>query len=82
MKDRPAAGKEGRRGRGRLPSRKAATKSKAATTAVIAPTGGVQKKIKNSKPIKAPTAPAASGDSKISVSNLPDDVTEALIKVR
>ncbi|KXT08735.1 hypothetical protein AC579_7082 [Pseudocercospora musae] len=79
MKDRPASEK-GRRGRGRLPGRKAAIKSKAATTAVIAPSGGVQKKTKAAKPIKAPTAPAPTGDSKISVSNLPEDVTEAMIK--
>ncbi|EME78582.1 uncharacterized protein MYCFIDRAFT_212424 [Pseudocercospora fijiensis CIRAD86] len=79
MKDRPASEK-GRRGRGRLPGRKAAAKSKAATTAVIAPAGGVQKKTKATKPIKTPSAPAAIGDSKISVSNLPEDVTESMIK--
>lgn len=75
-----------RRGRnGRLPSRKAATKSKAATTAVIAPAGGVQKKTKTAKPARAPAAAVvsqANGDSKISVSGLPEDVNEHMIKVR
>lgn len=75
-----------RRGRnGRLPNRRAATKSKAATTAVVAPAGGVQKKTKATKPAKAPAAavvPQTGGDSKISVSNLPEDVNEHLIKVR
>lgn len=85
MQDRKpvgAAAAGGRRGRGRLPGRKAATKSKAATTAVIAPAGGIQKKSKSAKPIKAPTGPAFTGDSKIQVSGLPEDVTEAMIKVR
>lgn len=80
MKDRkPAAG--GRRARsGRLPNRKAAIKSKAATTAVIAPAGGVQKKTKGPKPTKAAATTALTGESKISVSNLPQDVNEAMIK--
>ncbi|CAK4031450.1 related to RNA annealing [Lecanosticta acicola] len=79
MKDRKPASK-GRRGR--LPNRKAAVKSKAATTAVIAPAGGIQKKGKVAKPTRgaAPPAPAATGDSKISVSNLPEDVNEGMIK--
>lgn len=84
MKDRPVGGAGGvRRRAARLPARKAAAKSKTAATAVIAPVGGIQKKSKAGKPLKVPTAPAAPlGDSKISVSNLPEDVTEALIKVR
>lgn len=81
MKDAKPTG--GRRGRtGRLPARKAAVKSKTATTAVIAPSGGVQKKTKAAKPTKAAATVPMTGESKISVSNLPEDVNEALIKVR
>jgi THO complex subunit 4 len=81
MKDRPiAAGRKNRRG---APARNAAVKSKAATTAAIAPTGGVQKKTKSAKPAKTTVvAPVPTGDSKISVSGLPEDVTEVMIKVR
>lgn len=83
MKDRKPTGK-GRRS-GRLPNRKAAVKSKAATTAVVAPAGGIQKKTRAGKAAaKAITATIAAptGDSKISVSNLPEDVNEGMIKVR
>jgi len=76
MKDRkPAAG--ARR------ARKPAAKGKVGKSAPAAPSGGIQKKTtaKQSKPIKAAVVPV-SGDSKIAVSNLPTDVTEALIKVR
>ncbi|USW57252.1 Putative RNA recognition motif domain, nucleotide-binding alpha-beta plait domain superfamily [Septoria linicola] len=81
QKDRPAGGRRGGRA-GRLPARKAAAKSKAATTAVIAPAGGIAKKTKGAKPPKGPAAAilTPSGESKISVSGLPEDVTEALIK--
>lgn len=83
MKDRPAGSRRGGRA-GRLPARKAAAKSKAATAAVVAPAGGIAKKTKATRPTKAPAVvvPAHTGDSKISVSNLPTDVTETLIKVR
>ncbi|GIZ41463.1 hypothetical protein CKM354_000476600 [Cercospora kikuchii] len=80
MKDRPAGSRRGGRA-GRLPARKAAAKSKAATAAVVAPAGGIAKKTKAARPTKAPAVvPAHTGDSKISVSNLPTDVTETLIK--
>lgn len=85
MKDSKTTGVK--RGRGRVSTRKAAIKSKAATTAAIAPSGGVQKKTKSGK--QPPRGPAAAnvptpgaGPSKIQVNNLPEDVTEALIKVR
>jgi len=84
MKDSKTTGGV-KRGRGRVSTRKAAIKSKAATTAAIAPTGGVQKKTKSAKqPPRGPAAATAptSGPSKIQVNNLPEDVTEALIKVR
>ncbi|KAK5136632.1 hypothetical protein LTR08_002646 [Meristemomyces frigidus] len=59
--------------------RRAATRAKAA---IAAPTGGIQKNTR--APRSAPTAPAVmasgSGDSKIIVSNLPQDVTETLVK--
>jgi len=82
MKDtKPAGGaRRGRNPRIRAP-RHAATKAKAA---IAAPTGGVRKNVK-------PTAPKSTmqtltgnltGDSKIIVSNLPEDVTETQIKVR
>ena len=84
MKDRkPAAG--GRRGKGRLPPRKAASKSKAATAAVMAPSGGIQKNkaSKNTKgKVPAAVVSHSTGDSKISVSGLPEDVNEGMIKVR
>lgn len=55
-----------------------------AKAAIAAPTGGVQKNTKGPK--NAPKGPAAasapSGDSKILVSNLPEDVSETLVKVR
>lgn len=83
MKDTKPTGGRGRfRGRGRAP-RDAKSKAKAA---IAAPTAGVQKNRNNTKP--APKAPAASitkvqsGESKIIVSNLPEDVTETQIKVR
>ena len=89
MQDSKSSAPRGR-GRGRdgkpRPARRSATKAKAA---IAAPTGGVQKNTKattkpNSRvPRNAPTAPAtAAGDSKIIVSNLPEDVTETQIKVR
>lgn len=81
MKDtKPAGG----RGRGKFSrprsSRRAATKAKAA---IAAPTGGVQKNTKAAPKSTASvlTAPS-SGDSKIIVSGLPEDVTELQIKVR
>ncbi|EMC91922.1 hypothetical protein BAUCODRAFT_152279 [Baudoinia panamericana UAMH 10762] len=67
--------KGGRRGR-RVPARRAA----GAKPAVAAPTGGVQKTTRAPRTTaSAPTAPA-SGDSKIIVSNLPQDITELLLK--
>lgn len=47
-----------------------------------APTGGIQKN--NRAPRGAPTAPAVlpQGEAKIMVSNLPQDITEQLLKVR
>jgi len=54
------------------------------TTATVAPVGGVKKNAKPAKgAVKAvPTGPsAATGDSRIQVSNLPKDVNEAQIKV-
>ena len=85
MKDsKPTGGRVRGSGRPRT-TRRAATKAKAA---IAAPTGGVQKNTKASTrparataPASAPTAPAT-GDSKIIVSNLPEDVTEVQIKVR
>ena len=63
------------------PTRGAAQRAKAA---IANPTGGVQKNTK--APKNAPKAPAGagqnSGESKIIVSNLPEDVSETLIKVR
>lgn len=73
----------GRRGGGgggrRQPGRVAGAKAKAA---IAAPAGGVQKKARAAK--AAPVVPVgpATGDSKIIVSNLPDDVTESQLKVR
>lgn len=63
------------------PTRTAKSKAKAA---IKAPTGGVQK---NKADTRAPVAASAltskaTGDSKIIVSNLPEDVTETQIKVR
>lgn len=83
MKDSKTTGGV-KRGRGRVSTRKAAIKSKAATTAAVAPSGGVQKKTKAAKqPPRGPAAAAPqNGLSKIQVNNLPEDVTEALIKVR
>ncbi|KAK4494198.1 hypothetical protein PRZ48_014496 [Zasmidium cellare] len=85
MKDSNTTGGRGqRRGRnGRLPNRRAAAKAKAATTAVVAPSGGIQKKTKAPKPAKAPAAavaPQLTGESKVSVSNLPGDVDQNMIK--
>lgn len=85
MKDSKTSGVK--RGRGRVSTRKAAIKSKAATAAAVAPTGGIQKNKKAAakQPPRGPAAAAAapqSGPSKIQVGNLPEDVTEALIKVR
>ncbi|KAK4544949.1 hypothetical protein LTR36_003854 [Oleoguttula mirabilis] len=72
---RPRGGKAGVR----PAPRRAATRAK---TAIAAPAGGIQKNTR--APKTAPTGPAgtgpASGDSKIIVSNLPQDVTETLIK--
>lgn len=81
MKDRPAGARRGGRS-GRLPPRKTAIKTKAATAAAVAPAGGIAKKTKGARPPRGPAAAAVplTGDSKISVSNLPEDVTEALIK--
>jgi THO complex subunit 4 len=69
--------------RGRRPRVPRTAKSKA-KAAIRAPTGGVQK---NRTETRAPTAASAltskaTGDSKIIVSNLPEDVTETQIKVR
>ena len=74
-----------RRGKnGRLPNRKAAQKSKAATTAVVAPSGGVRKNTKAGKHARTPAVPVAplAGECKINVSNLPVDIEERMIKVR
>lgn len=82
MQDSKPAGGRGRRAGRKPPARRAATKAKAA---IAAPTGGVQKNRANAKTTTtAPTGPAipASGESKIIVSNLPEDVTETQIKVR
>ena len=80
MKDGPkTAGARGpRRPR---PARSAKAKAKAA---IKAPTGGIQK---NRPETKAPAVASAltsrtTGESKIIVSNLPQDVTETQIKVR
>lgn len=71
----------GRRGGKRPPPRRAKSKAK---TAIVAPAGGVQKA--RAAPKTAPKGPtltaATSGESKIQVSNLPEDVTETQIKVR
>jgi THO complex subunit 4 len=77
MAESKSSGAGRRRGRG---PRKAAVKSKAATTAVIAPSGGVQKQTRGGRGAK-PVALPQTGESKISVSNLPEDVNEQLIKV-
>lgn len=73
--------KPARAGRGRGPRRAAAVKAAAATAA---PAGGVSKKTKAPRAAKvaAPAAPAVptTGDSKIIVSGLPDDVNESQIK--
>ncbi|KAF4633677.1 hypothetical protein G7Y89_g4440 [Cudoniella acicularis] len=66
--------------RGGKAGRRVPRRAKATTAA---PVGGIKKNPKVQKgPIKAiPTGPASgSGDSKILVSNLPKDVTEAMIK--
>lgn len=74
--NKTATGKGGRRAR---PVRKAKKISTAA------PVGGIQKKSKATKAVNGPkptTALAApSKESKIIVSNLPVDVSEAIIKV-
>lgn len=79
MKDTKPTG--GRRFRGKpRPTRRAATKAKAA---IAAPTGGIQKSTRAPRTANAATLTTpATGDSKIIVSNLPDDVTELQIKVR
>jgi THO complex subunit 4 len=82
MKDtKPAGGRVNRSRRG-VPARSAKSKAKAA---IAAPTGGISKN-KSTKPTttlkSAALSAAASGESKIIVSNLPEDVNEALIKVR
>nr|POE72387.1 hypothetical protein CFP56_12260 [Quercus suber] len=70
-----------RGGKSGRPTRSAATRTKAA---VAAPVGGVQKNTR--APKGAPKAPAvtapARGDSKIMVSNLPEDISEGTLKVR
>lgn len=80
---KPAGGRAGRRER---KPRNAKSKAKAA---IAAPTGGVQKSRPAARTAArtAPTAPStiaksAFGESKIIVSNLPEDVTETQIKVR
>lgn len=81
MKDTKPSGGRGRN-KGR-PARNAANKAKAA---VAAPTGGVQKttRVRKDPVVAVSTRPAVpqSGESKIIVSNLPEDVTETQIKVR
>ena len=78
MKDTKPTGGRGRRN---VPRRRAANKAKAA---IKAPTGGVQKNTRiTTKAAPAPAVVAPTfGDSKIIVSNLPEDVTETQIKVR
>lgn len=73
-----------RGGKAARPARGAASKAKAADAA---PVGGIQK---STRPLRgAPRAPAlaqaaqsARGESKIIVSNLPNDVSEKSLKVR
>jgi len=73
LKTRRQSNRRGRGARRSGPGRPAAPE---------APVGGVQKHTKNAKPTKAvPTAPAAAGESKIMISNLPTDVEESLLKV-
>lgn len=81
MKDtKPSGGRRGGRFSRPRSSRRAATKAKAA---IAAPTGGVQKNTKAAPKSTATTLTApTSGESKIIVSGLPDDVTELQIKVR
>lgn len=67
-------GNGGKRRGGRAP-RKAAVKA----TAVIV--GGVQKTRGGKNTTKAVAAAPLTGETKISVSNLPEDVSEMLIKV-
>lgn len=75
----------GRSGGRRRPNR---TAKSAAKAAISAPAGGIQKKNNNrgaNKPNVAAVLgadPAARGDSKVIVSNLPADVSEADVKVR
>lgn len=84
MQDSGNTGKR-RAGRPRAGNRRAAQKAKAA---IAAPTGGVQKNTKTiAKTSKAPAMaaqkkPAGSGDSKIIISGLPEDVIEKDLKVR
>ena len=81
MKDtKPAGG----RGRGRpRPARKAKSNAKAA---IATPAGGIKKNTATARAPRSTAAAAitanATGDSKIIVSNLPEDVTETQIKVR
>lgn len=70
-----------RGGKGGRPARTAASRAK---TAIVPPAGGVQKNTR--APRGAPRAPAVNapvrGDSKIMVSNLPEDISENTLKVR
>ena len=69
----------GRKGGKPRPRRAAATKAKAA---ISAPTGGVRKSQRSVKaPAPVAAALATARESKIIVSNLPEDVTEGQIKV-
>lgn len=83
MKDGGATGR--RRAERPRTSRRAAQKAKAA---IAAPTGGVQKNTKaatkaTKTPIMAaPRKPTATGDSKVIISGLPEDVRELELKVR
>jgi THO complex subunit 4 len=82
MQDTKPAGGRGNRQRRPRPARNAKAKAKAA---IAAPTGGVQKTKAASKApaVAAPSLTKATpGESKIIVSNLPEDVTETQIKVR
>ena len=84
MQDSGTAGKR-RTARPRAGNRRAAQKAKAA---IAAPTGGVQKNTKAvAKTGKAPAMaaqkkPVGTGDSKIMISGLPEDVDEKQLKVR
>jgi THO complex subunit 4 len=83
MKDtKPAAGRGRRTGNRPRSTRRAATRAKAA---IAAPAGGIQKNTKTNTKAATTAAKAVApmtGDSKIIVSNLPEDVNETQIKVR